>query len=189
MCTPVLKMMSSEYANQNAYDAIQVHGGSGFMKEYPVERLYRDARILTIYEGTSQLQTVAAIRYVTNGSYLAKIREYEAMEFKSEYAALKAKLVAMTDQYEKAVAAVNEMGGEYVDFHARRLVEMAAHIIMSYLLVIDAQTEPSFARSAEVYANKSEAWNNERASYIANFKPEDLAAFSAIKEEFVAEEN
>ena len=111
------------------------------------------------------------------------------MEFKSEYAALKAKLVAMTDQYEKAVAAVNEMGGEYVDFHARRLVEMAAHIIMSYLLVIDAQTEPSFARSAEVYTNKSEAWNNERASYIAAFKPEDLAAFSAIKEEFVAEEN
>jgi alkylation response protein AidB-like acyl-CoA dehydrogenase len=189
MFTPVLKMMSSEYANQNAYDAIQVHGGSGFMKEYPVERLYRDARILTIYEGTSQLQTVAAIRYVTNGSYLAKIKEYEAMEFKPEFAALKEKLVAMTAQYEAACEAVQGKGEEYIDFHARRLVEMAAHIIMSYLLIIDAQNNDAFARSAEVYTNKSEAWNNERASYIASFKLEDLAAFSAIKDEFVVEEN
>ena len=159
------------------------------MKEYPVERLYRDARILTIYEGTSQLQTVAAIRYVTNGSYLAKIKEYEAMDVKPEFAALKEKLVAMTAQYEAACEAVQGKGEEYIDFHARRLVEMAAHIIMSYLLIIDAQSNDAFARSAEVYTNKSEAWNNERASYIASFKLEDLAAFAAIKDEFVAEEN
>ncbi len=61
--------MNSEYANQNAYDCIQIHGGSGFMMEYACQRIYRDARITTIYEGTTQLQTVAAIRYVTNGSY------------------------------------------------------------------------------------------------------------------------
>ncbi|MBR5282311.1 MAG: acyl-CoA dehydrogenase family protein [Alistipes sp.] len=193
MFTPVLKMMSSEYANQNAYDAIQVHGGSGFMKEYPVERLYRDARILTIYEGTSQLQTVAAIRYVTNGSYLAKIREYEQMEFKPEYAALKAKLVEMTNQFEKACELVQGKGEEYIDFHARRLVEMAAHIIMSYLLIIDAQacasigSSASFANSAKIYTNKSEAWNNERFSYIQNFNPEDLAEFNAVKTEELPE--
>lgn len=189
MFTPVLKMMSSEYANQNAYDAIQIHGGSGFMKEYPVERLYRDARILTIYEGTSQLQTVAAIRYITNGSYLAKIREYETIEVKPEYAALKAKLIEMTAQYEKACEAIAGKENEIIDFHARRLVEMAAHIIMSYLLIIDAQTEESFKRSAEVYTNKAQAWNNERYSYIVNFTDEDLTNFAAVKQEHSVEIN
>ena len=63
--TPLVKLFSSEYANQLAYDAIQIHGGSGFMKDYPCERLYRDARIMNIYEGTSQLQVVAAINAVT----------------------------------------------------------------------------------------------------------------------------
>ena len=189
MFTPVLKMMSSEYANQNAYDAIQIHGGSGFMKEYPVERLYRDARILTIYEGTSQLQTVAAIRYVTNGSYLVKIREYETIEVKPEYAALKAKLIEMTAQYEKACEVIAGKENEIIDFHARRLVEMAAHIIMSYLLIIDAQTEESFKRSAEVYTNKAQAWNNERYSYIVNFTDEDLTNFAAIKQEHSVEIN
>lgn len=157
------------------------------MKEYPVERMYRDARILTIYEGTSQLQTVAAIRYVTNGSYLAKIREYEQMEFKPEFAALKAKLVAMTDQFEQACALVAGKGDEYVDFHARRLVEMAAHIIMSYLLIIDSQTCTSFVNSAKIYTNKSEAWNNERFSYIQQFNPEDLEPFNAVKSEELPE--
>ncbi|MFV0266028.1 MAG: acyl-CoA dehydrogenase family protein, partial [Draconibacterium sp.] len=76
--TPLVKGMSSEYSNQLAYDAVQIHGGSGFMKDYPVERIYRDARITSIYEGTTQLQVVAAIRGVTTGSYLAQIREYEA---------------------------------------------------------------------------------------------------------------
>lgn len=183
MFTPILKMMASEYANQIAYDAIQVYGGSGFMKDYPVERFYRDARILTIYEGTSQLQVVAAIRYVTNGSYLAKIREYQQKAVRPEFETLKQKLVAMTDQYEQACALVVGKGDEYLDFHARRLVEMAAHIIMSYLLLLDSQSEANFIGSAEIYTNRSEAWNNERYSYIANFKPEDIKPFEAIKEE------
>jgi alkylation response protein AidB-like acyl-CoA dehydrogenase len=71
------KGMNSEYANQNAYDCIQIHGGSGFMLEYACQRIYRDARITSIYEGTTQLQTVAAIRYVTNGSYAAQLHEWE----------------------------------------------------------------------------------------------------------------
>lgn len=174
MFTPVLKMMSSEYCNQNAYDAIQIHGGSGFMKEYPVERLYRDARITTIYEGTSQLQTVAAIRYVTNGSYLAKIKEYEVIDFKEEYSELKSKLVSMTAQYEEACNKALEQGEEAVNFNARKLVEMAAHIIMSYLLIIDSQTNEDFKKSANIYVSRSQAWNNERYSFIMNFNIEDL---------------
>ena len=70
------KGMGSEFCNQNAYDAVQVHGGSGFMKDYACERIYRDARITSIYEGTTQLQVVAAIRHVTTGTYLNQINAY-----------------------------------------------------------------------------------------------------------------
>lgn len=177
MFTPVLKMMSSEYCNQNAYDAIQIHGGSGYMKEYPVERIYRDARITTIYEGTSQLQTVAAIRYVTTGAYLARIREYEAEETAPEFAVLKKTLVEMTDQYEQACAMVHGHDNNYIDFHARRLVEMAGHIIMGYLLLLDAQRCGDFTKSARVYIRKAKSWNQERYDYIAGFSEEDMSDF------------
>ena len=177
MFTPVLKMMSSEYCNQNAYDAIQIHGGSGYMKEYPVERIYRDARITTIYEGTSQLQTVAAIRYVTTGAYLAKIREYEAEETAPEFATLRKTLVDMAAQYEQACALVHGHDTSYVDFHARRLVEMAGHIIMGWLLVLDAQRCSDFTKSARVFIGKARAWNQERYDYIAGFTDEDMADF------------
>ncbi len=183
MFTPVLKMMSSEYCNQNAYDAIQVHGGSGYMKEYPVERLYRDARITTIYEGTSQLQTVAAIRYVTTGAYLAQMREYEQVEVRPEYQALKDTLIAMTAEYEKACEMVVGKDTAYVDFHARRLVEMAGHILMSYLLLIDSQRCDCYAHSARVYIGKSKAWNRERYEYITDFREEELCDFLAPETE------
>ena len=177
MFTPVLKMMSSEYCNQNAYDAIQIHGGSGYMKEYPVERIYRDARITTIYEGTSQLQTVAAIRYVTTGAYLAKIREYEAEETAPEFATLRKTLVDMAAQYEQACVIVHGHDTNYVDFHARRLVEMAGHIIMGWLLVLDAQRCSDFTKSARVFIGKARAWNQERYDYIAGFNEDDMADF------------
>lgn len=187
MFTPMLKLMSSEYSNQNAYDSLQIHGGSGFMKEYPIERIYRDARITTIYEGTSQLQVVAAQRYVTTGGYLNQIREYEKVPVRAEFEPLKKILVRMTEQYEQAVAMVAGQENEYIDFHARRLVEMASHIVMSYLLLIDAQTDESFEKSAEIYIGKSAAWNDERYSYIKDFTASDLATFASIKEETVPE--
>jgi len=187
MFTPLLKLMSSEYSNQNAYDSLQIHGGSGFMKDYPIERIYRDARITTIYEGTSQLQVVAAQRYVTNGSYLAQMREYEKAEVKPEYELLKKELVSMTDQFEKAIELIAGKDNEYIDFHARRLVEMAGHIIMSYLLLIDSQCDDSFAASAEIYIGKSKAWNNERYSYLCDFTEYKMTSFLAIKGETVVE--
>ncbi|MGM9775078.1 MAG: acyl-CoA dehydrogenase family protein [Candidatus Egerieousia sp.] len=195
MLTPILKMTASEFCNQNAYDAIQVHGGSGYMREYPVERLYRDARITTIYEGTSQLQTVAAIRYVTNGSYLALIKDYEAVPFcvapeveaacpgaTKRLESVKSKLVAMTAQFEEAVAMVADKDPEYIDFQARKLCEMAAFIIESYLLLNDSMRCANFVDSAEIFTNKSESWNNERYSYIKNSDPETaLASFKNVK--------
>ena len=178
MFTPVLKMMASEYCNQNAYDAIQVHGGSGYMKEYPVERLYRDARITTIYEGTSQLQTVAAIRYVTNGSYLGRIKEYEEMEIAPKFEPLKAKLIAMREQYEQACEYMNGKDNAFVDFNARKLVEMAAHIIMSWLLILEASVNSSMEKSVKIYTNRSQAWNMDRFTFITNSVAEDLEEYN-----------
>ena len=176
--TPMGKGITSEYANQNAYDAIQIHGGSGFMKDYTCERLYRDARITNIYEGTTQLQVVAAIRYVTTGAYLEQIRSYEAIEYKPELEDLKKKLIAMTGKYEKIVASVIETkDSEYIDFHARRMVEAAAHCIFGYLLLRDADKDDIFRCSANVYIGFGQAEVNKIESYIQNSTCEDLEHF------------
>ncbi len=178
--TPMAKGMGSEYCNQNAYDCIQVHGGSGFMKDYACERLYRDARITSIYEGTTQLQVVAAIRHVTTGTYKALIDSYAAQEVKAELQPLKDNLVAMTEQYVKAVeavAAVNETA--YTDFMARRMVEMAGNIIMGYLLLSDAQRNDSFTKSATVYNKLAQAEVAKHADFIANFNPAQLDFYKA----------
>lgn len=176
--TPLAKGMGSEYCNQNAYDCIQIHGGSGFMKDYACERLYRDARITSIYEGTTQLQVVAAIRHVTTGTYLNLINEYNAEEVKPELQALKSRLEAMTERYAKAVEIVTAVDDSaYGDFMARRLVEMAGCIVMSYLLLLDANRNDSFKRSAEVYANIAQAEVNKHADFIANFNPAEVAIY------------
>ncbi len=176
--TPLGKAMATEFANQNTYDAIQIHGGSGFMKDYACERLYRDARITNIYEGTTQLQVVAAIRHVTTGTYLAQIRGYEGLTYKPELQDLQNKLKGMADLYEKMVAMVTETkDNEYIDFHARRMVESAAHCVMGYLLLQDTDKNESFRRSAEVYINYAQAEVNKIYAYITDFDREDLGYF------------
>ncbi|MDE6116488.1 MAG: acyl-CoA dehydrogenase family protein [Duncaniella sp.] len=176
--TPLAKGMGSEYCNQNAYDCIQIHGGSGFMKDYACERLYRDARITSIYEGTTQLQVVAAIRHVTTGTYLNLIKEYQAVEVKPGLQALKERLAAMTERYAVAVETVGNVdNAAYGDFMARRLVEMAGCIVMSYLLLLDANRNESFTRSAEVYANLAQAEVSKHSDFIANFKPEEVELY------------
>lgn len=175
--TPILKMFSSEYANQNAYDSIQVHGGSGFMKDYACERIYRDARILTIYEGTSQLQTVAAIRHVTTGTYLKQIRHYESLPINPEFDSIRKRLITMTNLLEHSVERVNEAKSqEYIDFHARRLVEMAGHIVMSYLLIIDATRDKDdlFRKSAFIYNKFAEVEVRKHATFIKTFDVEGV---------------
>lgn len=176
--TPLAKGMTSEFANQNTYDAIQIHGGSGFMKDYRCERLYRDARITSIYEGTTQLQVVAAIRHVTTGTYLSRIKEFEAQEVCAEDQDIKSTLVFMTQQYANAVEAVTgTKNKEFEDFMARRLVEMAGHIIMGYLLLEDTQRNPAFRRSCHVYVKYGQAEVAKHADFIANFRPDQLADY------------
>ena len=179
--TPLAKGMNSEYANQNAYDAISVHGGSGFIMEYKCQRLFRDARIFSIYEGTTQLQVVAAIRYVTNGTYLTIIKEMLENEVSDSMKPLKDRVAKLVDAYEQAMAAVKAMDSQDAhDFLARRLYEMTADIIMSLLILDDASRAPEmFGKSANVYVRHAEAEVAAHATYIANFKADDLESFKA----------
>lgn len=181
-CTPLAKGLSSEYCNQNAYDCIQIHGGSGFMKDYACERVYRDARITSIYEGTTQLQVVAAIRHVTTGTYAALMEEYAKMEVSEKLAPVKEMLTGLVAKYQAAIAKVNEVNDPaFTDFMARRLVEMAGNIIMSYLLITDASryNSGSMTKSAIVYGNIARAEVEKHAEFIANFCPCQLEVYKA----------
>lgn len=177
--TPLAKGMNSEYCNQNTFDALQIHGGSGFMMDYPIQRYYRDARITNIYEGTTQLQVVAAIRYVTNGSYLAQMREFETAEVSAEMQALQARAAKMADKFEEAVNHVKEAKDqEFHDLCARHLMEMAANVIMLHLLLRNATVAPEmFAKSARVYANFVEAEIAKHHTFVMNLTPEQLADY------------
>ena len=176
--TPIAKGMNSEYASQNAYDAISIHGGSGFIMEYKSQRLYRDARIFSIYEGTTQLQVVAAIRYVTNGTYLQVMKDMLA---KTPDGALKNRMAPLVDLYEKAVNYVNEANNQEVhDFLARRLYDMTCEIIMSLLIIDDATRAPElFEKSANVYVRMTEEDVCAKAYYVMHFTEADLPAFRA----------
>lgn len=176
--TPMLKLMSSEYCNKIAYDALQIHGGTGYMKDFPIERIYRDARITNIYEGTSQLQVVAAIRGVANGSYLKIMKEFEEEKIKPGLEYIKRELVEMTKQYEKAVQQVLDVkNNEYTDFHARRLVEMAGNIITSYLLLMDTMRDDKYKNSALIFTRKAQSENLEKADFIDSTELKDLGNY------------
>ena len=179
--TPMSKGMASEYSNQNAYDAISVHGGSGFIMEYKSQRLYRDARIFSIYEGTTQLQVVAASRYISNGTYLNIMREMLSEEVADGFKPLKARVAAMVDQYEAGVAAVKAHESQDVqDFLYRRLYDMNGVILMSLLLLADASRSAElFGKSANSYVRMAESEVAGHMAYIREFKAEDLEWFKA----------
>ena len=179
--TPLAKGMNSEYANQNAYDAISIHGGSGFIMEYKCQRLFRDARIFSIYEGTTQLQVVAAIRYITNGTYLSIVKEMLESEVSDDLKALKERVAKLVELYEAAINKVKEANDQAVhDFLARRLYNMTGDIVMSLLILDDATKAPElFAKSANVYVRMAEEEVLGHSSYIQNFKAEDLESFKA----------
>lgn len=173
--TPLLKLISSEYCNQIAYDAIQIHGGTGFMKDFPVERIYRDARITSIYEGTSQLQVVAAIRGISAGVFINQIREYDTRSYRPEVEFLQKELRRMTNDFEKISNHTIEVNDdEFLDFHARRLVEIAGNIIMGYLLLNDSMRDDSYMNAAEIFIKRADANNQEKIYYIRNTEIRDL---------------
>lgn len=175
--TPLIKMVGSETCNTIAYESLQVHGGTGFMKDFPIERIYRDARITSIYEGTTQLQVVAAIKGVTTGIFLDQIKDYDG-QVSEENARLQKVLQEMTSDYEILTATVMENDTEdYLTFHSGRLVEIAANIIMGYLLILDSQRSDTYKKSAKLFIDLARAENQEKLSYINNFDAADVATY------------
>jgi len=176
--TPLLKLFSSEYCNQIAYDSLQIHGGAGFMKDFPIERIYRDARITSIYEGTSQLQVVAAIRSVTTGVYLSWMKENESANHGNELEYLKSLLIDMTKEYESAVNYINTINNlEYTDFHSRRLVEVAGNIVLGYLLLNDTARNPAYKKYSEIFIKRSVTQNKEKSTFILTTEVKDLPSY------------
>lgn len=181
--TPIAKGMNSEYANQNAYDAISIHGGSGFIMEYKCQRLYRDARIFSIYEGTTQLQVVAAARYIWNGTYLGIINEMLQQEVSDALKPLQARIAKLTETYAECVNLMKDSGNqEMQDFLARRLYDCTGDLIMSLLILDDATRAPElFQSSAIVYVNAAEEDITGKCQYIKNFNPENIGNFRATE--------
>ena len=178
--TPLIKLTASETCNKIAYDSLQIHGGTGFMKDFPIERIYRDARITSIYEGTSQLQAVAAIKGVTTGVFLEQIKNYDA-EVSDKNCEIRTKLHKMTEEYKSIVErVVTQESNELIDFHSTRLVEMAGNIIMGYLLVLNSQKEEKFVKTAKLYVNLVKSENRERFDYMASFEIENLELYKDV---------
>jgi alkylation response protein AidB-like acyl-CoA dehydrogenase len=149
MLTPMSKYYCSEMCNKVAYDSIQVLGGSGYMRDYPCERYARDARITTIYEGTSQLQVVAAVRGVCSGTAENFIAELARQKFDPEVNDLLEKLAEGMEQLKRAIAFVKENGSEYMDLYGRPLVDMAIDLINGYLLCGQASTDVNIQLAVE----------------------------------------
>ena len=179
--TPLAKMFASEYANEVAYDSIQIHGGSGYMKDYACERLYRDARIMNIYEGTTQLQVVAAINHVTKGTYLEQIMRYEEVEHSEATKAMAEKLVELRKVYEQVVERVESLDKEtagYKDFHSRRLVEIAGYIIISHILLRQAdEMAEEYLNPTKIFVKYASKKITEAASYINESEGSDVELF------------
>ena len=185
--TPLVKLFSSEYANSLAYDAIQIHGGSGFMKDYPCERLYRDARIMNIYEGTSQLQVVAAINAVTKGTFMEQIARYEQEEYVEAMQPIVEQMKAMKVRVEAMIERVEEINKEFPqfkDFHARRLVESVGHIIITYLLARQAADNAEYGSDARLFAKLTQSYIASAECYIENSTGEDVELISAVQEQY-----
>lgn len=177
--TPLGKGMTSEFANQSAYDCVSVHGGSGFIMEYKAQRLLRDARIFSIYEGTTQLQVVAAIRYITNGTYLNIMKEMLAEEVSEAVKPLLDRIAKCVDLYAEAVDKVKADNDQAEhDFLGRRLYNMTGDIILSQLLLKDATKDPEeFEKSANVFVRMAEEECVGSHAYVMNFKADDLKNF------------
>ena len=179
--TPLSKGMASEFANQNAYDCVSIHGGSGFIMEYKAQRLMRDARIFSIYEGTTQLQVVAAVRYITNGTYLNIMQEMLETEVASDLKDLKKRTARCVELYAEAIEKLKtDDDQDEHDFLARRLYDMTGYIVMALMLLDDATNCPEeFTQSANVFVRMAEEVCVGAHAYIMNFKADDLENFRA----------
>lgn len=165
MLTPMSKYLSSEMCNSVAYDSIQVLGGSGFMRDYACERLYRDARITSIYEGTSQLQVVAAVRGVSNGTASKYIAELASRDYDPALKDLLDILAENAKVLDECVAFVKDKGIDYMDLYGRNLVDIAIKTICGYLFCQQASSK--FDMETAVNNNGKKISMKQRKAMIA----------------------
>jgi alkylation response protein AidB-like acyl-CoA dehydrogenase len=139
LLTPMVKYYASEMCNRVAYDAVQVLGGAGYMKDYEVERIYRDARITTIYEGTSQLQVIGAVGGVTSGLFFKILEDKKKEKYSKSLKSLAAKIEKSEKRLKDAVSFIKEQNDHFcTDYHAKGLVDMAVETLMGMLLLENA---------------------------------------------------
>ncbi|HUS73094.1 MAG TPA: acyl-CoA dehydrogenase family protein [Sedimentisphaerales bacterium] len=186
MLTPMSKYYCSEMCNRVAYDSIQVLGGSGYMRDYACERHARDARITTIYEGTSQLQVVAAVRGVCNGTAEKIIEELAGEQFEPELKDLLEKLAEGTEELKKAIAFVKENGNEYMDLYGRALVDIAIDLITGYLFCGQASTkvdmEIAAAENGQADNGSTISMRQRKAMIARRFITKNVTKITALTE-------
>jgi alkylation response protein AidB-like acyl-CoA dehydrogenase len=190
LLTPMSKYYCSEMSNRVTYDAIQVLGGSGYMRDYASERLARDARITTIYEGTSQLQVVAAVRGVCGGTAEKYLEDLAAMS----YADSVKDLVAILDEGRKIMvecaAFVKEQGVDYMDLYGRQLVDIAVDLIIGYLFCGQAsskvQSDAAVANNGQADAIKTIPMTERKQMIARRWVSRNAPLIRALAEEIKA---
>jgi alkylation response protein AidB-like acyl-CoA dehydrogenase len=182
MLTPMSKYFCSEMANRVAYDSIQVLGGSGFMRDYAVERHARDARITTIYEGTSQLQIVAAVRGVCSGTCEKYLTELSQQSYAQELKDLLDKLAEGTEQLKQAVAFVKQQGTEFMDLWGRPLVDIAINLIVGYLFCDQAGSKVDMLVPVEDSGEQKIQMKDRKALVARRFITKNAPVITAIRE-------
>jgi alkylation response protein AidB-like acyl-CoA dehydrogenase len=168
LLTPIVKAYNTEMCNKVAYDAIQIHGGTGFMREFNVERHARDARITNIYEGTTQLQIVAAIGGVTSGTAIDYINELDDGDFSfmgDDYKLVLEAKEKLAATIELAKASENK---DFITYHSRRLVEMATAVIQSFLLMRNARHSDRKKKVAEMFIEKASSLVEHHRHFITD---------------------
>ncbi|MCP5497357.1 MAG: acyl-CoA dehydrogenase family protein [Leptospiraceae bacterium] len=158
--TPIAKYYCTEMSNSIAYDAVQVHGGVGYTEEFDVARIYRDARILTIYEGTTQMQIVAAIGGIVAGmapnAYLKKYIDSLMKSFSPSK--ISQKILALL---EKAISLYKNLETKEKEYYAFEVVEIATKLLCGLLLeksvekLKDEEQKAKRRKIAFVYAKDS----------------------------------
>jgi len=149
--TPLTKYYATEMGNRVCYQAMQIHGGVGYMREFNVERHYRDVRVTNIYEGTSQLQVVAAITKLLGHALDPLLLRWADHEYPAELTGLQSQLSEANDLFIRTTDHLKGLDREIIDFYAVDLVDMAAYLSCSWLLLQDANNSDRKIALARAY--------------------------------------
>ncbi len=149
--TPLTKYYATEMGNRVCYQAMQVHGGVGYMREFNVERHYRDVRVTNIYEGTSQLQVVAVIGKLLGHALDDLLNDWAAQDYGPELVPLKNQVVDATALFNRCADHLKECDTPVIEYYASDMTDMAAYVVNSWLMLRDARASDRKRAMAHVY--------------------------------------